>query len=248
LLFACSSRSAALLAELRAIERGRATAAPAATAQREAALRAQLVESYDPGRARALGRSMRGRQIWVVPTLVWSASLRPLTRNHDGRDLPMDLVPVGLRTRWLERRKAYIERQTDQSFAAASAVAAIAARALRDLHREGVRVLAGTDTFDAFVLPGHSLHQELRLLVDAGLSPLEALQAATRNAADYRGTAGTEGTIAVGKRADLLLLGADPSSDIANASRVSALIVGGRVLSRATLDELTAGVRTFAAK
>ncbi|HJR57916.1 MAG TPA: amidohydrolase family protein [Vicinamibacterales bacterium] len=247
LLFACSTASAELIGELRAIARDRATGPATEIALREAALRQRVVETYDPLRARALGRSMRERQVWIVPTLIFSASLRPLTREHDGTDLPMEVVPVATRTRWLEGRKRYLDRQTEQGFAAAAALAGTAARAVRDLHAGGAKVLAGTDTFDAFVLPGFSLHQELQLLVGAGFSPLHALQAATRNAAEYRGTLKTEGTIRPGKRADLVLLDGDPLIDIANARRVAATIVGGRVYSRDRLDALAAGVKAFGA-
>ena len=159
----------------------------------------------------------------------------------------MDLVPAALRTRWLQNRKADIGRTADPLFGAIADVARTARQAVRDLRAGGARVLAGTDTFDAFVLPGHSLHQELNLLVQAGLSPAEALDAATSEAARYRGSDEAEGTIAPGKRADLVLLDADPLSDIANASRVRATIVGGRLYDRAALDRLLEGVRAFAA-
>ena len=99
-------------------------------------------------------------------------------------------------------------------------------------------MLAGTDTFDAFVLPGSSLHDELALLVGAGLTPLEALQSATRDAAVFRGALDREGTIARGKRADLLLLDADPLADITNIARVHAVIRTGRSYSREDLDGL----------
>jgi imidazolonepropionase-like amidohydrolase len=97
------------------------------------------------------------------------------------------------------------------------------------------------------VLPGLSLHQELQLFVEAGISPLGALQAATRNAAAARGEAG-EGTIAPGQRADLLLVDADPLVDIRNLSRVSAVVAGGRLHDRAALDRLLADARVFAAR
>ena len=191
---------------------------------------------------------MKPREVWIVPTLVWSATLRPLHRGMDGSDLPMDLVPVALRTRWLQRRKQYLERQTDEGFTAAAAVAATAARAVRDLRDGGARVLAGTDSFDAFVLPGYSLHQELELLAAAGLSPLQALQAATRTAAEYRGTLQSEGTIEVGKRADLVLLDVDPLRDIVNARRVHAVVVGGKFYQRVQLDRMLDEVRSFASR
>jgi imidazolonepropionase-like amidohydrolase len=248
LLFSCSRERDELLAELRAIERDRGSADAAAIASREHALRKRLVDSYDPERGRALGRMMKGREVWIVPTLVWSATLRPLDRKQDASDLPMDLVPVTLRTRWLERRKQYLERQTDEGFAAAAAVAATAARAVRDMNEGGARILAGTDSFDAFVLPGYSLHRELELLVSAGLSPLQALQAATRTAAEFRGTLKTEGTIEAGKRADVVLLDADPLRDIANARRVHTVVVGGKLFARDQLDRIMDTVRTFAAR
>jgi hypothetical protein len=248
LLFGCSSNGTALLTELRAIESERSKSEPAALAQREAALRKALVDTYDPNKARALGRSIGDHPVWIVPTLIFSASLRPLTRSDDGTDLPMAFVPAAMRTRWMDRRKQFIARQTDETFAATMAVAATAARAVRDLEQGGARMLAGTDTFDAFVLPGHSLHQELALLVEAGFTPLEALQTATKNAAEYRGTSKTEGTIARGKRADLVLLDADPTVDIHNTRRVHAVVLGGTVYGRDALDRLLAGVRAFAAQ
>jgi hypothetical protein len=248
LLFSCSRERDELLAELRAIERDRGSADAAALANREHALRKRLVDTYDAETARALGRMMKAREVWIVPTLVWSATLRPLDRGMDGNDLPMDLVPVALRTRWLQRRKQYLERQTDEGITAAAAVAATAARAVRDLRDGGARVLAGTDSFDAFVLPGYSLHQELELLAAAGLSPLQALQAATRTAAEYRGTLQSEGTIEVGKRADLVLLDADPLRNIVNARRVHAVVLGGKVYPRNQLDRMLDEVRSFASR
>lgn len=248
LMFALSNRSDELLQELRAIERDRSSAEPVTIAQREAVLRRRLVETYDATKAQALGRWMKERDAWIVPTLVWSATLRPLTKDQDGTDLPMEYVPASLRTRWLERRRQFIARQTPDTFAAAGAVAATAARAVRDMHAAGAKVLAGTDSFDAFVLPGHSLHQELQLLVGGGLSPIEALRAATQVAAAYRGAARTEGTIAAGKRADMVLLDADPSADIANVKRVRALFVGGRLYDRDALDHLLEIVRAFTAQ
>lgn len=160
----------------------------------------------------------------------------------------MEYVPAALRTRWTERRRQYIGRQTDDGLAAAKALADTSARAVRDLHAGGAKVLAGTDAFDAFVLPGFSLHQELRLLVAGGLRPIDALQAATRNAAEARGARDREGTIAVGATADLVLVDADPTLDIANAARIRAVVAAGRLYDRAALDRLLAEARTFAVR
>lgn len=248
LLMACSSRPHELLAELRAIETARGSLPAEEIARREAVLRQRTVDTYDPERALTLGRLLRDRGVWIVPTLIWSASFRPQTREDDGRGLAMEYVPAAMRTRFVQARRQFIARQSDEALAAARAVAVASARAVRDLHAAGARILAGTDTFDAFVLPGVSLHQELQLLVEAGISPRAALQAATRNAAEARGTQDVEGTVAAGKRADLLLVDADPTLNIGNLARVSAVVSGGRLYDRATLDRLLAEARAFAAQ
>jgi len=91
-------------------------------------------------------------------------------------------------------------------------------------------LLAGTDCGVPGVLPGSSLHDELGLLVDAGLSPAEALAAATVNPAHFLGQLADAGTIEVGKRADLLLLDGDPLADIGNTTQITEVILGGRLL------------------
>lgn len=99
----------------------------------------------------------------------------------------------------------------------------------------GGLVLAGTDMLP---WPGAGLHEELRLLVVAGLSPMEALQAATRNAARALGWESRTGTIVAGLDADLVLLDADPLRDITNTTKIWKVIRAGRVLDRAKLDSL----------
>ena len=237
-LFGCSSRANDLLRDLRAIDRQRATATPAATRAREMALRQQLVDTFDPRQAHALGLAMAKAGVAIVPTLVWSSRFRPLGPGDDGHEVPLEYVPGATRRRWQDARAQYLEAAGPDDYALNASVARTAARAVGALHAAGARVLAGTDTFDYYVLPGSSLHAELALLVEAGLSPLEALQSATKEAAAWRGTADREGTIARGKTADLVLLDSDPLADIANTRRIRAVIQHGRVLSRGDLDAL----------
>jgi hypothetical protein len=101
----------------------------------------------------------------------------------------------------------------------------------------GGLVPAGTD---GVPWPGAALHEELRLLTMAGLSPLEALQAATRDAARVLGWAETTGTIAVDMDADLVLLEADPLQDISNTLKISAVFRAGQQIVRTELDSLIA--------
>src|SRR5579871_4203143 len=98
------------------------------------------------------------------------------------------------------------------------------------MQKGGVKILAGTDSAAPYVFPGSSLHEELALLVKAGLTPMEALQAATRNPAEFLGQLDSQGTIAVGKDADLLLLDANPLADIHNTEKIRAVVLRGSCL------------------
>lgn len=100
----------------------------------------------------------------------------------------------------------------------------------------GIPVLPGTDTTVPGMVAGFSTHDELEALARAGLSSEQILTAATRLAAQWLGTEADRGTVERGKRADLLLLDADPLADVANARRIAAVIVGGRYMPRAELD------------
>jgi imidazolonepropionase-like amidohydrolase len=105
-----------------------------------------------------------------------------------------------------------------------------------DMRKAGVRVLAGSDLPISTGVP--PLHDELVALVRAGMTPLEALQASTRNAAEFSGRLAGEGTVEVGKKARLVLLEADPLADIANTRRVAAVVLDGRLISGAELQRL----------
>lgn len=106
------------------------------------------------------------------------------------------------------------------------------------MHRAGVRLLAGTDL--PLTNGRSSLPDELALLVEAGLTPLEALRTATRDAAEFLGQGTALGTIAQGKYADAVLLEGDPLLDIANVKRIAAVITAGRLLRPADLERLKA--------
>ena len=101
-------------------------------------------------------------------------------------------------------------------------------------HRAGVRVLAGTDT----IIGGFRMHDELEHLVAAGLTPAEALRAATLDAAEYASLDGQSGTVEPGRRADLVLLRANPLEQIGNTRQIEAVFLGGRYYDRTRLDRL----------
>jgi imidazolonepropionase-like amidohydrolase len=124
----------------------------------------------------------------------------------------------------------------------------VAKKIAATFHRAGVTMLAGTDTPMPGVYPGFSLHEELARFVDAGFTPAEALRAATLEPARLFGRADSEGSIAAGKRAEIVVLDADPLVDIANARKIRAVVLDGRLFDRMALDALLDGAAREAAK
>jgi imidazolonepropionase-like amidohydrolase len=122
--------------------------------------------------------------------------------------------------------------------------------ATRLAHQAGVRILTGTDFPNPFVIEGFALHDEFRMLVEgAGLTPAEVLHATTRQAAVYHGDGGTDGYVAKGGVADLVVLDGDPLADITATRSVDTVLVDGRnLLRRARIEEGLARIqRCFAA-
>ena len=112
----------------------------------------------------------------------------------------------------------------------------------RALHKNGAGILLGTDTGNPYLVPGFSLHEELGHLVEAGLSSYEALSAGTRSAALALGKFDEFGTVAPGKRADLLLLEANPLEEVGNANRRAGVILRGQWFPESELQEMLSGL------
>jgi imidazolonepropionase-like amidohydrolase len=112
------------------------------------------------------------------------------------------------------------------------------------LHKAGARILLGTDPPNPFTVPGFSIHQELQRLIECGMTPYEAIQTGTTNAAEFLGQQDIFGTIKEGKRADLILVEGDPLEDVANVAKRAGVMLRGRWLPEKTLqnklDELVA--------
>ena len=101
-----------------------------------------------------------------------------------------------------------------------------------------MHLLAGTDITIPYTYPGFSLHDELQLFVEAGLTPMQALETATTNPALLLGLSKTWGSIEPGYTANLVLLNADPLADISNINKIDSVVVSGQRLDRAQLDQL----------
>lgn len=114
-------------------------------------------------------------------------------------------------------------------------------------YNAGVPLVLGTDAGDTYVFYGSGAHDELGELVKAGLTPAEALRVGTSDAAELLGLGDQYGSVEAGKRADLVLLDANPLEDIDNVRRISAVVFGGRLMARAELDAMLSETEARAA-
>jgi imidazolonepropionase-like amidohydrolase len=246
ILLSCSRDAAALRAQLLALEEDSAKegADVASLRVRDGDLKARLIESFDAKKCDALFARMVALKTRVVPTLVWSRAQLPQTKTEGVDDPPT--IPRSMRERWKKGRDAYLARIGDGDFARNRKVAEIATSLVRAMHRAGVPLLVGTDSFDAWVVPGLSVHRELELLVQAGISPQEALVMATRDAAAFVGQGATRGTIATGKLAELLVLESDPRVDIRSTARIETIVLRGAVIDRAERERMKAEIEAAA--
>jgi imidazolonepropionase-like amidohydrolase len=98
------------------------------------------------------------------------------------------------------------------------------------MHESGVKILSGSDLPNFGLVPGESLHHELELLVEAGISPRDVIKIATRNGAEALDLINQTGTIEPGKQADILILSANPAEDIENTNRIDSVISNGKIM------------------
>ena len=207
----------------------------------------QLVSTYDVQKAAGLFALFARNGTWQVPTLTIRHArpyLHELQAADDPRMKYMARVDVAS---WGSGNDA--RQPTDpQVIAGRKRLFQKEIEVVGSMRRAGVRFLAGTDTPNPFCFPGFSLHDELGFMVQSGMTPLEALQTATINPAEFLGLDKTLGTIEKGKVADLVLLEANPLESIANTKRIAAVVSNGRYLDRSALDGLLADVAAKVAR
>ncbi len=196
--------------------------------------------AYSGSKGDLLFRRFVKNGTWFDPTLVEYRSFAfraDLEVRPDGRTR---YVATKLKEYW---NKTFPVRGDEKAYAARKSLFQEFLRLVGRMQREGVQLIAGTDLGARDVYPGFSLHDELELLVAAGLTPLEALRAATINPARFFGKQSSFGKIANGHAADMVLIDADPLRDISNTKKISAVFVNGRYLDRGSLDKMLADVR-----
>ena len=173
---------------------------------------------------------------WIVPTLVVWETLRGPVTLESRTGLPeLKYLPRDQVTQWTG---ALQKRLTNPQFNSAQAKLYIDNRMqiLKALHAGGVGILLGSDAPQQFNVPGFSIHHEMKRMADAGMSQFEILKSGTANVGQYFKAQDDFGTIAVGKRADLILVDGNPLQDLANAERRSGVMIRGRWIPEADIQ------------
>lgn len=208
--------------------------------------RQMMLDTYSPELAAALSAVFKRNGTWQVPTLTL---LRMFAYGDDPAFLKDDRIKyVPVRTRMSWDPSAVDGKHTAEDFAYMKKEFQKDLAVVGVMQKSGVGIMAGTDTENPFCFPGFSLHDELGLLVQAGLTPLQALQSATLNPARFLGREKDLGTVEKGKLADLVLLDANPLDDIGNTKKIAAVVSAGRFYPRPSLDEMLAKIEALAGR
>jgi imidazolonepropionase-like amidohydrolase len=200
-------------------------------------LTAQAFDTLLGAEGAAWFQTMVKNGTWHTPTLVLARSFLLRSELAAKPDDRRKYVAPIVKEHW-EKNNPVPQNVSEQDMAERRQALKKMLEIVRVMHQAGVQMLAGTDPPTRDVFPGFSLQDELGLLVDAGFAPREALEAATANPAKCLGLSDTLGAIAEGKAADLVLLDADPLADIANTKKIAGVVVAGKFLARAALDEM----------
>jgi len=205
-----------------------------------------ILASFDSHKAEALYDTLAKNHTTQVPTMVVNRAMAYLNDPEFRRDDRLKYITKVMRRTWDPTTDFRIRTRTADDWAQARANYKKHLEIVSQMHNHGVKILAGTDTTNPYCFPGFSLHDELALLVEAGLSPAAALRTATTEPAAYLGITKTLGTVQAGKAADLVLLDANPLQDIHNTTKIAVVVRDGRVFERASLDQMLREVERIA--
>jgi hypothetical protein len=215
-------------------------ALPAPLAAYDHSLRQRLVEEQDAERCEELIHTMANSETWWVPTLQVLKMSALAGDNAFRNDPRLQYIPYVIREgMWMgDADRAAAATATESGTDVYGSMYEMALAHVGKAHAAGVKILVGTDAGDTYVFPGFSVHSELAELVAAGISPADALKAATIDAAIFSGAGDQYGSIEVGKAADMILLDANPLADIANTETIRGLFFNGQFYARSDLDQL----------
>jgi hypothetical protein len=198
----------------------------------------EATHSYSEEKCRRLFAEFKKNGTWQVPTLTVLRSFGRLNDPQFRSDARARYFSGWVADRLAAKDDSRIKDWTDADFTSERQRFVYDQKVVAAMFAARVPMLAGTDTINPYCFPGFSLHDELALLVESGLTPLAALQAATSNAAAFMEARDNYGSVAPGKIADFVLLDANPLKDIRNTTKIAEVFLSGKEFDRAALDQM----------
>jgi hypothetical protein len=200
---------------------------------------AKPLDTFNESKARAFFERSALLATYHCPSLTLWERMTYTGTVQRVEDQRMKQVPAAIRATW-PKPDDELKKAADADAATAERQLAFYSRLVRLMKESRVAILAGTDTGDPYTVPGATLHDELALLVKAGLTPMEALLSATSVPSKFIGWEDTAGQLKPAFDADFVLLDADPLADIRNVARIAGVAVRGRYFDRVQLARLRA--------
>ena len=199
---------------------------------------AGLVHDVDESKIAEIARRTREAGVWNVPTQTLAASYAaPQSGEERAEAHPeMRYLPDAMRTQWVNSKNQWNADPGAPSPESLTRYMEIRRRLIKALHDAGAGLLLGSDAPQVWNVPGFSVHRELETIVAAGLTPYQALLTGTRNVATFFDVEDEQGTVAVGMRADLVLLDANPLAEIRNTANPAGVMVYGHWLPRSEIE------------
>ena len=201
----------------------------------------RALDTFDWGRAEKLFAEMKLYDVWQTPTLSMWQRAYELDREYLYSNPELKRIPKAIRSSWGEVPSDPPPAPTEET-PLTTRQYSLYQQIVRRMQDDGVSLLAGTDTGDPWSYPGLELHEELELLVKAGLTPLAALRTATTNAARFLEADDSLGRIAPGFVADMVLLDGNPLDDIRNTRRIAAVFAAGTYFPKSKLNAMVAAM------
>jgi imidazolonepropionase-like amidohydrolase len=188
-----------------------------------------LINQLDESKIPALVTATKAAGTWMVPTMTL---LENVVDDQDpdqvaAQPVMKHVIPREFLPKWVAQKKSMLAKYSAEDRAR---VLALRRKLVKALFDGGVPFALGSDAPQFFNVPGFSIHRELKSMVQAGLTPFQALQTGTVNVGKYFGT--ESGAVAAGKRGDLILLDANPVDNIENSSKIAGVMINGRWMAR----------------
>ncbi|MFX0209960.1 MAG: amidohydrolase family protein [Candidatus Hodarchaeota archaeon] len=199
----------------------------------------EAIKYIDIGKISKAVNQTKEAELWNCVTLVVYEKIANMKDAEKLQKKPeMKYVSPFLRARWDPSKDFRVKNTTPEEWELMKKENQILKRITKALSEAGANLLLGTDTPNPFVVPGYSIYEELQLLIEAGLTPYQALRMGTWNAAEFVNAVEEFGTVTEGKRADLILLEANPLEEVRNVAKHAGVMVRGQWFSKTKIDQM----------